>query len=378
LQAAASLSHGVEPDADQGDKLGKLRRRLRDKIAADAMRRKRALIWKISAAVLAVTVVVGTLVAAVLISAARARVVTERNHLVRLLIASATDGVQTELHRLFDPVRGAIRTSRSWAVSGRLDTDDPVALSAHFIPLIEGYPVISSIMRADDQGHEYLLVRAEDGWLVRTTTPSEPSQLLSLTRGGTVTKRWQETLAYDPLTRPWYLGAVALRESLTEDAAASAVHWTEPYTFFTRQEPGITAAAPVTSAGGRHFVIGVDVPLSDLTTHTMQMSDSELGKVFVLAQDDRLVALPRSRQFDSEEARRAAALVHVDELKDPVPSAAVDAWRAAGREDDRHLRLESDGQPWWAGFRRFELGRDRVLWIAVVLPESDFVVPDAG
>lgn len=375
LQAGASLPHGAQPDAEQSDRLGKLRRRLQEKIAADAMRRKRARIWKASAALLAVTVVVGTIVAAVLIGAARARVVTERNHLVRLLIASATDGVQTELHRLFDPVRGAIRTSRSWAVSGRLDTDDPLVLSAHFIPLIEGYPVISSIMRADDQGHEYLLVRSEDGWLARTTAPGEPSQLLSLTRSGAVAKRREETLAYDPLTRPWYLGAVALRESLTEDAAASAIHWTEPYTFFTRQEPGITAAAPVTSAAGRRFVIGVDVPLSDLTTHTMQMSDSDLGKVFVLAQDDRLVALPRSPEFDDEEARRAGALQHVDTLSDAVPGAAVDAWRAAGREDDRHLRLESDGQPWWAGFRRFELGHDRVLWIAVVLPESDFAIP---
>lgn len=376
LQEVASLPYGIVPDPTQAEKVGKLRRRMADKIAYKASRRRRAIGLSIAAAVLAVTVVVGTLVAAVLIGRARNRVTTERNHLARMLIASAADGIEAQLHRLFEPVRGALRGTRSIVEAGRLDSDDPAVLAEYFVPMIEGYPVISAVMRADDAGREFLLMREDDGWMTRTTTPGEPTRFRKLSPSGAVVKTWEQTIEYDSKTRPWYMGAAELREAKSKGdvSAQDAIAWTEPYTFFTRQEPGITASLPVTSPAGRRFVIGIDVLLSDLSTYTMNMADSELGKVFILAEDDRLVALPSSPELTDAAARREAALSPVSELSDAVPAAAVEEWRARGRENDRRLRVMAQGQPWWAGFRRFTLGLDRNFWIGVVLPERDFVV----
>jgi|GEM_PF-1882662 len=376
LQEVAALPYGITPDAAQADKLGKLRRRMADKIAYRASRRRRAIGFSIAAAVLAVTVVVGTLVAAVLIGRARNRVTTERNHLARMLIASAADGIEAELHRLFEPVRGALRGTKSIVEAGRLDTDDPALLAEYFVPMIEGYPVISAVMRADETGREFLLMREDDGWMTRTTIPGEPTRFQKLSPSGAELERWEETLAYDSKTRPWYVGAAALRDAHSKGdlSAEDAIAWTEPYTFFTRQEPGITASLPVSSPAGRRFVVAVDVLLSDLSTYTMNMADSELGKVFIVADDDRLVALPRVPDLVDAEARRKAALTPVGELSDPVPAAAVEEWRSRGSENDRRLRVMAEGQPWWAGFRRFTLGMERTFWIGVVLPERDFVV----
>lgn len=373
LQSLDATPFGAVLDAAQTETVAKLRRRVREKIAYKTSRRRRALGVTIAAGLLAVTVVVGTLVAALLIGRARNRVVTERNHLAQLLIASATDRIEAELHRLFDPVRGALLGTRDWVEAGRLDSDDPKELSAYFIPLVDGYPVISSIMRADDRGQEFLLIRDGDGWLTRTTTPNAATRFAALDRDGKLVRAWEEQVDYDAHLRPWYVGA----KSLGADAARDAVHWTEPYLFFTRQEAGITASMPIRSPAGRQFVIGVDVPLSDLSTHTMDLSDSELGKIFVVTDDDRVVALPRAPQFADPDARKAAALQPIGSLGDPVPALAVAQWHLQGTDNDGRFRLEAQGQPWWGSFRRFELGPDRGFWIAVVLPERDFVVAES-
>jgi serine/threonine protein kinase len=372
IRALDSLPADVTPSEDQARRVEVLRQRLQTKLAGKVRRRRWMLALMISAGTLALTVLVGALVSAVLISNARDRVRTERNHLSRLLITTAGNGIEAELHRLFEPVRGSLAAAAGWARSGRLDTDDPAVLTSFFLPLIDGFPVVSGIIRADTAGHEYLLQRQGDGWRVRTSRPGEPFHFEQLDARGNVIETWTEELDYDPRSRPWFQGATGLAG---EDRFDS-VFWTEPYTFYSTQEPGITAAMPADNAEGRRFVLGIDVSLSNISAFTIDMPDSQHGKVFVVNEDDRVIGLPRAEHFADVQARNKAVLQPLLELGEPVSAAAFSEWNDRDRADHKPFRFVVDDHVWWSGFRHFDLGEGRRFWIGVVLPESDFVVPD--
>jgi serine/threonine protein kinase len=378
LNAIDHLPSGIVPADDQLGRAQKLARRLER--ARDGRERKSRWmrVFQLSAIVLTLALLVGATVATVLIGNARDRARRERNHLSQLLIATASDGIESDLDGLLQPVRAALRATTDWAKAGRLDTDDSAELTSFFLPLIDGYPVVSSVIRADSNGREYMILRTETGWQTRTVEPGTREKTFQkLAPDGTVLETWTEDIDYDPFSRPWYAGARELYARGKTDAEAhDAIAWTMPYTFFTTKEVGITASMRADSPSGREFVLGVDLTLTDLTAYTQKMPESEHGKVFVMTEDDLVLGLPRDERYTTDEARRAAVLTPVQELGDPVTASAVTEWEERGRTENTRFRYVEQGQVWWAGYRRYELGVDRTLWIGVVLPESDFDVPD--
>lgn len=364
LQALEHLPDLVTPTPEQSERADALRKRL-DKLNRIRERYdRRVLSLQIAALVLALAVLASAGIGALLIRNARDQARRERNQLSQLLIATASDGIEAQLDGLLQPVRASIQTTGDWVKSGRLDGDNPEQLTAFFLPQIARFPVISSILRADEAGHEYMLLRMDQGWQVRVTQPGTSTVFQRISDDGRVERTWTEQLDYNPHTRPWYRGARALGN--TED-----VYWTEPYTFYTTKQPGLTASTLVTSPKGREFVIGVDTTLTDLSAFTMSMPDTEHGKVFVVSDESKVIGLPRDPRFESEQAKLNAVLTAIEDLDEPISAAAWQHWQRDGKPDTP-FRFELDGQAWWSGFRRFGLGGERPLWIGVVLPEADF------
>ena len=376
LEEIDRLPCGIVCSPEQRLRVQKLAKRLDNQVGRRERRARRMLTLQLSAAFLVLALLVGAAAAALLIRGARDQARRERNHLSQLLIATAGDGIQSELQSLLQPVQGSLRAAADWAEAGRLDSDDPQELTSFFMPLIDGFPVISSVIRADAEGREYILFRTENGWRTRTTAPGELEQFQELAPDGTVLKTWTEDLDYDSKTRPWYKGARELEQrAKNEIAARDAIAWTEPYTFYTTREVGITASMTAKSPTGRDFVIGMDLSLADLSAFTQSMPESEHGKVFVMTEDDRVLGLPRSERFADAAARKEALLQPVTEIGDPVAGGALRQWEARDRAPETPFRFVQDGPVWWSGFRSFDLGLDSRMWIGVVLPEADFDVP---
>ncbi|MCR9159899.1 MAG: protein kinase domain-containing protein [Nannocystaceae bacterium] len=367
LDLLGHLPEGVMPSPEQSARTASIKRRL-DEILATRERKKRLTrLLQVSAIALALIVLVGSTVAALLVRGARDQARLERNHLSKLLIGTAADGLEAELEGLLQPVRGSLLGAADWAEAGRLDTDDPLALTSFFLPLIDGYPVISSVLRADTLGNEYMLLRqGDDGWRVRVSSPGLPAVFQTLDASGKVLETWTETIDYDPRTRPWFEAATTTRDTIV---------WTEPYTFFTTKQPGVTAARTAKSSGGREFVLGIDMLLTDLSEFTMRMPHTDHGDqhgmVFVLDAQRRVIGLPRSPKFVDDAAKLNAVLQPLDEIGEPVSAEALRSWDTGGMQSEP-FRIEAAGQAWWAGFRSFELDAAHPLWIGVVLPEADF------
>ncbi len=301
--------------------------------------------------------------------------VFEAQQVVRSLSASVINQtmqeVEARLLRFFDPATRGLQMVRSWGNAGLLDDEDPGKLTDVFVPLMQQYPQVSSLMVADDRGREYMLLRIGEKWLNRQTRPDQwgkRTQWLEWSHHQSETREFSEELSYDPRVRPWYLEAIR-----KGDESAAAPHWTEPYKFFTTKDPGITASTTFDVGDGLQRVIGFDILLKDISTFTVNLEVSSNGKAFVLTDDNRIIGLPRDERFTDEENRKAALLKTPGELGSPVVADAVVALSNTTATPGGPRRFHSGGEAWWGSIRPFELTPERGLFIAVVVPESDLL-----
>ena len=293
--------------------------------------------------------------------------------LSRAYMEKAIDSTNAQLEGFFAPVQRQLRMLGAWGEAGLLETDDPAALNRLLVPLLRLHPQITSLMLADSRGHEHLLLRSGEHWRSRITKRDEwdtrTRWLEWSEQAPEPVETWRE-LDYDPRDRPWYQGALETRGNRSE---AHDLYWTEPYTFFTTKDPGVTASLSFGHQDGLDQVVGIDVLLSDLSLFTTALDVTENGKVLVVTEDGRLIGLPRDPRFESVEARRTALLGRPDSVGIAVLADAVAAFSAPDAGIGSSLEFMSGGQPWWGQSQRFALSPTQALLVGVVIPESDLL-----
>ncbi|MGI9590033.1 MAG: adenylate/guanylate cyclase domain-containing protein, partial [Myxococcota bacterium] len=151
------------------------------------------------------------------------------------------------------------------------------------------------------------------------------------------------------------------------------VYWTDPYTFFTSGEPGITASLHLEDATSRRRVLAFDVQLRDLSEFTRQLEVSPAGLSIVMTEDRRVIGLPGLAGFARPTVRREALLQCPRELGLQILTDGADAASALPDDSPPIFAFESDGERHWADLREVELGANRRISVVVVVPESDLV-----
>ncbi len=305
---------------------------------------------------------VGAVFAVTLIGSGRAVERLSREVIDRTLVET-----HSELTHFFGPLNGLLLTARAWAPSGLL-TDERVP--DVFMPLIDRVPQMSSVIVADDTGRELMLLRRENSWTSRQTdlaSGRSDSLFTEYDTAGVATSSERKDVGYDPRTRPWFEVAHA-------DGYDERVYWTEPYTFFTTGEAGITASVRwQDEPDGPIRVLAFDLLLESVCRFTTHLDVSERGRAIILTDDGRTLGVPREDKFASEEQFKAALLQPVESLGVTCATAAMEAWDEHRVSGDSIVRFESEGEQWWAGFRPYSLSPEQQLWIAVVVPEADLL-----
>jgi len=313
------------------------------------------------------------------------------------LIEATLERTQAELRGFFEPVTRNLRVARAWIESGLVAPGDTASLNRLFQPLLEAHPQLSAAHWGDADGRGWMLLQLPDRWRNRRVDPPRlgaSQRFREWPREGGEARTWTvEDPApgerYDPRARAWYRTAV---EAAGEDARRGelppTVYWTEPYSFFTTGEPGITAATLVRTPDGRRLVLALDLLLRDVTAFTQTLSVSPRGFVGILSSDRRILALPRHPDLEDADARAEALLRYPEDLGIPVLRDAVLARERAGRaageavpgtaaafEHRPPLRFESGGETWWAGSHVVEVPPGRVFAVVVAVPEADLLGP---
>ncbi len=310
------------------------------------------------------------------------------------IIRQTLETTERELKSFFDPVGLSLHVAQSWGEAGGLmlgpetGVVDEAAEAAvrerlieRFIAVIRQLPRISSLLVADETGREFMLLHTARGFEAWQTRPLE---------GGGFERRrtWSDWNAppesrfdYNPLVRPWFTGAM---ESLRRAEAAgrsASLYWTEPYTFFTTHDPGITASIAMRDPAGRAQVVGFDILLADISEFTRSLRVGQRGKIVVMTTDDRVVGLPGDARFADPKVRQAAYLKEPQEIGLDLARDATQAFgnavvEALKENRDPHgltVRFESLDEAWWGEAREFALAPERRLRIAVVVPEAELL-----
>lgn len=305
-----------------------------------------------------------TLVCAITLGIAAFLALGVKKNLSAELINRTSDQAIKELQNVFSPLRKDLAYTRHWGMSGQIDpTGDIRPLMGQFIPMLQQNTYISALIIANSKGQEYMLLRDNGNWLTRSTDRNKYADTILWKRWsstGELLKEWTEESEYDPRQRPWFKGALSLQE-------ADAIYWTEPYTFYTKDVPGITASVSWQRKGDNEtrYVAGFDILLDDIGAILNSLTVSDTGSA-VLVERGKSILAPFVLPTDSQNE----IAVQDDNAANRAAGNAVRIWY--GREEPEvPFRFSGPGQNWWSGFRPLDPD-SRDFWIGVMIPESDF------
>jgi two-component system sensor histidine kinase/response regulator len=285
----------------------------------------------------------------------------------------ASEQLEGRYTRLLDMVEVTLRSSQAWGADGGLDHNQLLRFNEFFFPILANHGEINSIIFAHESGREFfLLLDGQGGWINRISNPAEwgrQTYWISWNAQRQIVSVEMRELDYDPRQRPWFAGAKELSDE-------RAVHWTEPYIFYTTQAAGLTAAMRWQAADGSRYVIAHDVRLHDIAAFTTRLDIGRHGHGALLLDDGRLIAPPNDPRLAGQEAIDQALLKPPAELGLPELAEAHRLWQAEPQPVNRlHTFSRPDGR-WLSLFTRVADQRTGV-WLGVVAPQRDFV-PIAG
>lgn len=229
-------------------------------------------------------------------------------------------------------------------------------------------PSLQSIFIADPQG-SYVQVRREPKLATRIIDRSrardgqQPLETwLYRDADYNIVGSKTKTPTFDPRSRPWY------KATHTEPKN----YWTPVYVFTTAQTPGISVTYPVTNrAGELTGVVCANTPLHALSEFVSRQHVSEHGVVFIVNQDEELIAFPDvERTTVRDEASGKLRLGHIDDLQTRWIKQAYRSYLDSGESRNSY---ELDGKRYLS--RVFPLdGPYADGWnIVIAMPEDDLL-----
>ncbi|MBC7619314.1 MAG: response regulator [Candidatus Saccharibacteria bacterium] len=293
------------------------------------------------------------------------------NELARSQMSSVAQKVQGKLESSFTGVEASLRTSRNW---GEITQARPTAafltrFNDAFIPLLQHQADVSAVIFGDETGREILLMRKPDGQLVtRLSDPAHQGttmEWLTWSATGELLGREVRSIDYDARVRPWFRGAMA-------QTSAEGLFWTDPYLFFTHNEPGFTGVAYWTGGDGKRYMIAHDIPLRGLSQFTSRLQVAQRGMVALLDDRGAMLALPRQAGPLPDRSMQAGLLRTVSESTIPELQAGYAQWRAQGGPASVITQFRFENEQWFGMFEPTEAA-GRIAWLATFAPADEFL-----
>lgn len=292
------------------------------------------------------------------------------DHLSKDMVEKTLLRTDLELENFFSTIREDLIVTAQEHSFQPYDNENYIRLNAEFRPLVANKRQLSSVLMATSQGDEFLILDLDTSWMFRITRNGSadtlPEQLFwADTENDEPHFRNFKDIPYDPRTRPWFQNAL--------DHDEMHVNWTDPYTFFTTNEPGITISTRWKDRNeDQDIVAAFDVLLTDISEFTTEMDVTEHGKVFILTEDERVIGLPAKSGYDTPEKIKEDVLKPYKDLNDDHINQTFDIWNNI-QDKDSTFQFESEGEIWWAAVQRYHISDEDILLVGVAVPESDFV-----
>ncbi|MBU3030956.1 sensor histidine kinase [Paracoccus marinaquae] len=230
-------------------------------------------------------------------------------------------GINTAEHSstFLDAARGAAELAARLAQHRVVASDDPRQLEQFLFQQLRIAPQFSGLYYGGEDGSFFYIMRSEEraafrSKLITFEDGKRSVDFIWRNEDFTAVERSEDPAdTFDPRSRPWYKGA---RDTLQTT-------WTEPYIFFSSQQPGITLAAPVLDeTGGIRGVIGVDIEISDISQFLGRLRIGENGQAMIINRNGDVIAHPDLSLIRTEAADGTLRFTNISEFGDPIARAA--------------------------------------------------------
>lgn len=238
-------------------------------------------------------------------------------HHARGLLAEVGANAGEHSNGFLRPARVVAELSRRIMESGLVAEDDFFELENYLFQSLQNEPQISGIYYGDEAGNFTYFMRSDGPAafrtkVIRSQDDKRISQLIWRNSDFvTVATALDPADTFDPRNRPWYERAKPERTTI----------WTDPYGFFSSQQPGVSVATPVLIAGQFRGAIGVDIEISTLSNFLSQLAVSENGTALILNDNGDVIAHSDMAQIIVKSNDATRDFVGISDISDPVARA---------------------------------------------------------
>jgi C4-dicarboxylate-specific signal transduction histidine kinase len=287
----------------------------------------------------------------------------------RELLTEAGSNASDHSNSFLTPARETAELTSRLIENGIVSQNDYDALEKLLFQNLQTETQLSGIYFGDENGNFVYVMRSEKHGdfrtkFVLTHTGRKTTELIWRDANFAVVRRELDpTDIFDPRTRPWYKNAKSSRTT----------NWTDPYIFFSSQQPGISVSSPVISDEGLKGVIGVDIEISTISDFLSQLEISANGTALILNQNGDVIAHPDLSQIIVKK-NNTLEFVGLDNLDDPIAkNAFFDLAATELVEIKQEMRSEFKyGNESYVSLIMPITGADLPWTIATYAPENDF------
>ncbi|WP_411957091.1 sensor histidine kinase [Paracoccus homiensis] len=269
------------------------------------------------------------------------------------------------------PAEGAAQLAARLAQSRVVASDNTVLLEQLLFQQLQISPQFSGIYFGGADGSFLYVMRSPEGAgpfrtkIIRTGDERSVRYIWRDDDYKIVDELYDPDDMFDPRTRPWFIRAQETRGTI----------WTDPYIFFSSQQPGITLASPVIGADSEvQGVVGVDIEISMISNFLAQLRVGQHGGALILNRNGDVIAHPDPELIKTEDTDGTLRFSNISELEDPIARAAFAPLMRQGRVlvwQERPQQFILNGESYVATV--LPTISDRLPWtIGVYAPEKDF------
>lgn len=237
----------------------------------------------------------------------------------RDLMEDAGTHAAEHTNRFLEPA-GQITAQASRVLSSNLiSATDTAELEHYLFELIKTVPQISGINYGDEAGNFTYIMKSKGvapyrSKIITTQNATRIVEFIWRNSDFTVVQRsFDPDDTYDPRPRPWYIQASKLGQQV----------WTDPYIFFSSQQPGVTVSAPVMAADGQlRGVVSIDLDIANISRFLSDLVIGETGAAFILSDDGQVIAHPDPAKITMQSNDSTMGFIDVNDFSDPVVRAA--------------------------------------------------------
>lgn len=279
--------------------------------------------------------------------------------------------------KFLQPAELAAELTQKLANNNVVSQQNNQAMERYFFEQLKLYPQFSGIYFGKKNGDFVYVNRdqtfSKNGYRTKIITITEKQRNVDLTwrdRDFRKTTHQQDSEdQFDPRTRPWYKKAVH----------QNGLVWTEPYIFFSSQQPGVTISSPVfnnLSDGQINGVVGVDIEISEISSFLSRLKIGKHGSAFIIDNKGQVLAYPDARKIKRKNKEQTTFNL-ITEIDDPIARAAFRSLNLPLASsyilDDKKLtRFSHDNINYQAVFTPFR--QHHWPWIfAIYVPEDDYL-----